>query len=93
MQIGSWDAFLQQEILAAEAELYFAMEDYDNTEKALEQAELYGHSLEREIAYLTVHSMLHLLGYDHVDGGIQKMKMREKEETVLDLLGLSIIKD
>lgn len=62
-------------------------------EKAFEQAELYGHSPEREIAYLTVHSMLHLLGYDHVDGGIQKMRMREKEEMVLDLLGLSIVKD
>lgn len=62
-------------------------------EKAFEQAELYGHSPEREIAYLTVHSMLHLLGYDHVDGGIQKMRMREKEENVLDLLGLSIVKD
>ena len=62
-------------------------------EKAFEQADLYGHSAEREIAYLTVHSVLHLLGYDHVDGGLQKMRMREKEETVLDLLGLSIIKD
>ena len=62
-------------------------------EKAFEQADLYGHTAEREIAYLTVHSVLHLLGYDHVDGGLQKMRMREKEETVLDLLGLSIIKD
>ncbi|MBR1812023.1 MAG: rRNA maturation RNase YbeY [Clostridia bacterium] len=52
------------------------------------QAEEYGHTLQREIAYLTVHSMLHLLGYDHEDGGIQKMRMREKEEAVLTRLGL-----
>lgn len=61
--------------------------------KAFEQAELYGHSPEREIAYLTVHSVLHLLGYDHVNGGLEKVRMREKEEMVLDLLGLSIIKE
>lgn len=58
-------------------------------EKAVEQADLYGHSLQREIAFLTVHSMLHLLGYDHEDGGIEMVKMREKEETVLTSLGLS----
>lgn len=62
-------------------------------EKAFEQADLYGHTPEREIAYLTVHSVLHLLGYDHVNGGLLKMRMREKEEKVLDLLGLSIIKE
>lgn len=59
-----------------------------SVEKALEQAELYNHSLEREIAFLTVHSMLHLLGYDHVNGGIEAVHMREKEETVLNNLGL-----
>lgn len=56
--------------------------------KAEEQAELYGHSLQREIAYLTVHSVLHLLGYDHVDGGLEQVRMREREETVLAKLGL-----
>ena len=40
-------------------------------ERAMEQAELYGHSLQREVAYLTVHSMLHLLGYDHEAGGLE----------------------
>ncbi len=64
-----------------------------SAEKAFQQADLYGHSPEREIAYLTVHSVLHLLGYDHVNGGLEKMRMREKEENVLDLLGLSLIKD
>ena len=43
---------------------------------------------EREIAFLTVHSMLHLLGYDHEKGGIESVRMREKEETVLTQLGL-----
>lgn len=56
--------------------------------KAMEQAERYGHSLRREISYLTVHSMLHLLGYDHEAGGLEQVHMREKEETVLTKLGL-----
>ncbi len=59
-----------------------------SVEKAMEQAEEYGHSLEREIAFLSVHSMLHLLGYDHVNGGIEAVHMREKEEEVLTQLGL-----
>lgn len=56
--------------------------------KAVEQAEMYGHSLQREIAFLTVHSVLHLLGYDHEGGGIEAVHMREKEESVLTQLGL-----
>ena len=62
---------------------------YEHAEK---QANLYGHSLEREIAFLTVHSMLHLLGYDHVNGGLEQATMREKEEAILELLGLAINK-
>ena len=58
-------------------------------EKAQEQSEEYGHSFQREVAFLTVHSMLHLLGYDHVNGGIEAATMREKEETVLTKLGVS----
>ncbi len=57
-------------------------------EKAIEQAEAYGHSLEREVGFLTVHAMLHLLGYDHEGGGIERVRMREREETVLVKLGL-----
>lgn len=57
-------------------------------EKAMEQADLYGHSLDREIAFLTVHSMLHLLGYDHEPGGLELVRMREREEAVLTQLGL-----
>lgn len=58
-------------------------------EKAMEQAELYGHSLQREVAFLTVHSMYHLLGYDHENGGMEAVKMREKEEQALTKLGLT----
>ena len=56
--------------------------------KAAQQAEEYNHSLQREIGFLTVHSMLHLLGYDHEQGGIEEVHMREKEETVLTKVGL-----
>ena len=57
--------------------------------KAMEQAEQYGHSLQREMGFLTVHSMLHLLGYDHEAGGLEALRMREKEETVMSKLGLA----
>ena len=63
-----------------------------SVEHAIAQGELFGHGLRREIAYLTVHSMLHLLGYDHVDEGIEKAIMREKEEAILSKLGLAITK-
>ena len=56
--------------------------------KAVEQAATYGHSLEREVGYLTAHSMLHLLGYDHEQGGLDRVRMREKEERVMQELGL-----
>ena len=57
-------------------------------QKAAAQAEEFGHSFNREVGYLTVHSMLHLLGYDHVQGGLQAVHMREKEETVMQKIGL-----
>ena len=63
-----------------------------SVDHAVHQAELYGHTLQREIAFLTVHSMLHLLGYDHVNGGMEQAVMREKEEEVLKALGLAINK-
>lgn len=59
-----------------------------SVETAVRQADTYGHTLQREIGFLTVHSMLHLLGYDHVNGGIEAVRMREKEERVLSELGL-----
>lgn len=57
-------------------------------ERAARQAEEYGHSFSREVGYLTTHSMLHLLGYDHVNGGLEAVRMREKEETVMAEIGL-----
>ncbi|MBR2956933.1 MAG: rRNA maturation RNase YbeY, partial [Clostridia bacterium] len=57
-------------------------------EHAVAQAHAYEHTLQREVAFLTVHSMLHLLGYDHVNGGLERVRMREKEEEVLTKLGL-----
>ena len=58
-------------------------------EKALEQSELFGHSFQREVGYLTAHSVLHLLGYDHMEP-LDKVHMREKEELVMDMLGLEV---
>lgn len=60
-----------------------------NIERAKEQALEYGHSLERETAYLAVHSVLHLLGYDHMDEGEDKKLMRSREEAVLETMSLS----
>ena len=57
-------------------------------ERAAAQAEEYGHSFEREVGYLTVHSLMHLLGYDHVNGGKEAALMRDHEETVMEMLGL-----
>lgn len=59
-----------------------------SVERAKAQAGEYGHSVEREIAYLAVHSVLHLLGYDHLDEGAMKAQMREREEAILSQLGL-----
>lgn len=56
---------------------------------AVKQAGMYGHSLEREVGFLTVHSMLHLLGYDHELTPLDERIMREKEEAILDKLGIS----
>jgi probable rRNA maturation factor len=58
-------------------------------ETAIKQAAIFGHSLEREIGFLTVHSTLHLLGYDHELSSLDERIMREKEEHVLDELGIS----
>ncbi len=52
------------------------------------QAREYGHSPKREAAYLAVHSILHLLGYDHLDEGPMKARMREREEAILKGLGI-----
>ena len=53
------------------------------------QAKEYGHSKQRELAYLVTHSVLHLLGYDHLDEGTQKKQMRAREEAILAELGIT----
>jgi len=53
-----------------------------SAERAIAQAKSFGHSTRREIGYLTIHSMLHLLGYDHLDEGPEKAKMRSREEAI-----------
>ena len=57
-------------------------------ERVKAQAKEYGHSNRRELAYLVVHSVLHLLGYDHMDEGQQKAQMRAREEAIMAALGL-----
>lgn len=58
-------------------------------DKAKAQAEEYGHSLEREIAFLTVHSVLHLLGYDHERGEEEERDMFRRQEEILQKMGLT----
>lgn len=55
-------------------------------ERAIAQAKEFGHSARREVGYLTIHSMLHLLGYDHLDEGEQKAQMRAREEAIAAML-------
>ena len=57
-------------------------------ERASAQAAEFGHSPEREVCYLAVHSVLHLLGYDHLDEGPMKAQMRGREEAILSELGI-----
>ena len=56
-------------------------------ERVKAQAEEFGHSLRRELQYLTVHSVLHLLGYDHEDDGEMKKQMREREKIIIQAMG------
>ena len=62
-------------------------------EQAKLQAEKYGHSFEREVAFLTVHSMLHLLGYDHEIGEEDEADMRRRQSEIMERMGLSIHQD
>ena len=57
-------------------------------ERVAAQAREYGHSKRRELSYLVTHSVLHLLGYDHLDEGPMKAQMRAREEAIMALLGL-----
>ena len=60
-----------------------------NLDRVKAQAQEFGHSNERELAYLTVHSVLHLLGYDHVDEGEMQKQMRGREESILGTMGIT----
>lgn len=53
------------------------------------QGEEYGHGYEREVSYLAVHSTLHLLGYDHMDEGAEKNRMRSREDKIMEKLGIT----
>ncbi len=59
-------------------------------EKAKEQADEYGHSFEREVAFLCVHSMLHLLGYDHETSDEDDVEMRSKQTEIMRIMGLEV---
>ena len=59
-------------------------------ERAKEQAEEFGHSFEREVAFLTAHSTLHLLGYDHETGEEDEKIMRKEQNEIMEALGLSV---
>ncbi len=59
-------------------------------ERAQEQAEEFGHSFEREVAFLCVHSMLHLLGYDHETGEEDDKNMRARQSEIMNIMGLGV---
>lgn len=58
-------------------------------ERARDQAKRFGNTLKREIGYLTIHSILHLLGYDHLDEGEMKRQMRTREELIAAQIGIT----
>ena len=60
-----------------------------SVERVEAQAAEFGHSKKRELAYLVVHSVLHLLGYDHLDEGDMKAQMRGREEAIMEVLGIA----
>lgn len=62
-------------------------------ERCAAQAEEFGHSFERECAFLTVHSTLHLLGYDHVNGEEEELDMRQRQTAIVEKMGLGVRKE
>ena len=74
---GDWAEYIDPESgLCALGDMAISLE------RAIAQAQEFGHSTRREIGYLTIHSILHLLGYDHIDEGEQKKQMRAREEHI-----------
>ena len=77
----SWDEYLDPETgMCPLGDMAISLE------RAIAQAKEFGHSTRREIGYLTIHSMLHLLGYDHLDEGPMKAQMRSREEAIAALI-------
>ncbi len=79
-----------EEICAVDGEPAVLGDIVISLERAAEQAQTYGHSFEREVAFLCVHSVLHLLGYDHERAEAEDKLMREKQRGVMHALGLEI---
>ena len=76
-QPDNWDAYIDPETgLCPLGDIAISLQ------RATAQAKEFGHSMRREIGYLTIHSVLHLLGYDHMDEGPQKAQMRKREEYI-----------
>ncbi len=75
--VEDWDAYMDPE-----TEMCPLGDMALSLERAVSQAKEFGHSVRREVGYLTIHSMLHLLGYDHLDEGPQKAQMRQREEYI-----------
>ncbi len=78
-----------EEYLDPETELVPLGDMCISLERAAAQAKEFGHSARREVGYLTIHSMLHLLGYDHLDEGPMKKQMRTREEAIAEKIGLT----
>ena len=73
----NWDAYIDPETgMCPLGDMAISLE------RAIHQAKEFGHSTRREVGYLTIHSVLHLLGYDHLDEGPQKAQMRSREESI-----------
>lgn len=76
-----WSAYLDEETqLCPLGDMAISLQ------RAIAQAKEFGHSMRREVGYLTIHSTLHLLGYDHLDEGPQKAQMRKREETIAGMI-------
>ena len=74
---GCWDSYIDPETqMCPLGDMAISLE------RAIAQAKEFGHSTRREVGYLTIHSVLHLLGYDHMDDGPQKTQMRQREEAI-----------
>ena len=86
LQEGNFDSSICE--YDPETEMVLLGDMVISLERARAQGEEYGHGEDREISYLTVHSILHLLGYDHLDEGERKKLMRSREKLVMESLGL-----